>query len=249
MKHIIDLNGTWQLRWSPTGDGGSWQGPLDSRVPGDVHETLSAAGHLPADLFYRATSNKVERIQSVYPETTGVMLHTFENVGTDRSLGLELMLDLTPVRWWTVTLGGDVYDYRVEGRLGSRDYAQTSFNYSGRLGNEFRLPTNTRVQVNGRYRSPSATAQGRTEGSLMTDLGVRQQFFNRQFSLTFQVRDLFGTGRRESESRGEDFYSHSVSTREARALTLNLSWNFNNFRTDRRRGDDDIDLGPGEGEI
>ncbi|MFO7639497.1 MAG: TonB-dependent receptor, partial [bacterium] len=210
------------------------------------------ASRVSAELFHRVTHNKVERIISLYPETTGVMLHTFENVGSDRSLGLELMLDLTPVKWYTVTLGADLYDYRVAGEYAGRDFSYSSFNYSGRLANEFRLPTNTRIQLNGRYRSPSVTSQGRREGSLMTDLGVRQQFLNRQLSVTFQVRDLFGTGRHEYESGGEgyDFYSRSLSTREAPVVMLNLSWNFNNFRPDRRRtGDNDIDLGPGEDEM
>ncbi|HDQ99258.1 MAG TPA: TonB-dependent receptor, partial [candidate division WOR-3 bacterium] len=209
------------------------------------------ASRLSAELFHRVSHNKVERIISLYPETTGVMLHTFENVGADRSLGLELMLDLTPVKWYTLTLGGDIYDYRVEGELEGRDFSYSSFNYSGRLGNEIRLPTNTRVQLNGRYHSPSVTSQGRREGALMTDLGVRQQFLNRQLNVTLQVRDLFGTGRHEDESGGEgyDFYSKSISTRQSPVATLNLSWNFNNFRPERRRRDDDIDLGPSDGDM
>lgn len=210
-----------------------WQMPLgESRV--------SAEG------YYRITHDLIEHFRSVY--APGVILHTAENVGTDYSLGAELLFDLQLAKWWNVDLSGDLYDYRVTGELGGQDFSKSSFNWGGRLSSEFRLPTQTRLQFNVHYESPEVEAQGRDAARLMTDAAIRQQFFNRQLSVTLQVRDLLSTGKFESTAEGEDFYNHFRLNRQAPMVSLNVTWNFNNYRPERRRPESDTeDLEP-EGE-
>jgi outer membrane receptor protein involved in Fe transport len=198
-----------------------------------------AKNRLSAEAYYRVVHTKTERVRSVYPLKPNVILHSFENVGNAHSLGVETMLNLSPFDWWAINLMGDVYDYRVEGTLQGSDFEQTSFNWRARFGNEFKLPTGTRFQVNGRYHSPSASAQGERKGFLMTDVSVKQEFLNRRLSVTLQVRDVLSTGGHEFTSEGEGFYSHMRFTRESPAVMLNVSYNFNNFRPQRRRPDDD----------
>ena len=186
----------------------------------------------------------IERIRSVYEP--GVILFTADNVGTDYSLGAELLFDLQLVKWWRINLSGDIYDYRITGRAGNEDFSNSSFNWGGRLSSEFRLPTQTRLTLGLHFESPEADAQGSDAGHFITDEAIRQQFFNRQLSLTLQVRDLLGTGKFESTAEGADFYSHFRFERSAPMVSLNLTWNFNNFRADRRlrdEGPEEIDSG------
>ena len=192
------------------------------------------AGQASATVYYRTTSDKFDDIQSLYRE--GVVLHEPLNVGNDRSLGAELSLDIAPFKWWTISPSGDVYDYRIAGSVEGQEFSRSSLNWSARLSNEFRLPTGTKVQLNARYESPSVSAQGRREGILTTDLGVRQVFFKR-LAAVLQVRDLLGTGGEESSSYGNDFYTRSSFNSRAPILALSLNWNFNNFRPTSRMRD------------
>lgn len=192
------------------------------------------AGQASATAYYRTTSDKFDDIQSLYRE--GVVLHEPLNVGDDRSLGAELSLDVLPFKWWTISPSGDVYDYRIAGNLEGLEFSRSSLNWSVRLSNELRLPTGTKIQLNAGYESPSASAQGRREGVLTTDLGVRQLFFKR-VAAVFQVRDLLGTGGEESTSFGNGFYTRSSFSPRAPILMLSLNWNFNNFRPTRRMRD------------
>jgi len=205
----------------------------------ELTDALEAGWQMPlgesrisTEAYYRVTHDKVERIRSVY--APGVILHTAENVGTDYALGAELLFDLQPVKWWRVNLSGDLYDYRITGKVDSQDFSNSSFNWGGRLTNEFRLPTQTRLTVGLHFESPEVEAQGRDAGHWMTDAAIRQQFFNRQLSVTLQARDLLGSGGFESTAEGEDFYSHFRFTHSAPMVSLNLTWNFNNYRPDRR---------------
>ncbi|NOX85430.1 MAG: TonB-dependent receptor, partial [Chlorobi bacterium] len=108
--------------------------------------------------YYRVTHNKVERVSSVYTET--VMLHTFENVGNDYSLGVEVMLNLGITKWWDVDVSGNFYNYKLKGTLYDQPFERTSANWNTRVNNTFRLWKNGQFQLSGRYNSSSITAQG-----------------------------------------------------------------------------------------
>jgi outer membrane receptor protein involved in Fe transport len=192
------------------------------------------AGQASATAYYRTTSDKFDDIQSLYRE--GVVLHEPLNVGDDRSLGAELSLDVLPFKWWTISPSGDIYDYHIAGVVRGQEFSRSSINWSAQLGNEFRLPTGTKVQLNAVYESPSVSAQGRREGVLRTDMAIRQVFFKRM-AVVLQARNLLGTGREASSSFGSDFYSQSSFKHRSPILTLSLNWNFNNFRPTRRMRD------------
>jgi hypothetical protein len=84
------------------------------------------------------------------------------------------------------------------------------------------------------YNSPSVSSQGTTKGFFSSDVAVRQDLFNKQLSLTLQIRDIFRTAKWESTSQGIDFYTYNYSTRESPVVMLNIKFNFNNYKDDER---------------
>ena len=193
-------------------------------------QTAFGRNMLSAELYYRVTSDMFTWKDTVYPGVPNVILRTARNVGTDYSLGGELMLNLSPLSWWGIQLTGDVYDYRVK----SPDTSRSSFRWNGRVNNDFRLPTGTRIQVSGYFSSPSVGLQGKEGRYFTTSASVRQNFLNRALSVTVVVRDILGTGRWEWESSGDGFQNSNVYVGEPRAVTLLVTWNFNNFRLSQR---------------
>jgi outer membrane cobalamin receptor len=185
-----------------------------------------------ADAYYRVTNDKIERIRSVYDEN--VFLSSYENVGKDYSLGLELMLGLDILKWWHLDLMGNVYDYRVEGELLGQDFSESSFNWNSRFNNTIRVGKTTRVQLNGMYNSPTVSAQGERDGFFMTNLAVRQSFMKNKLAATLQVRDVFGTMSHSSTYEGEDFYSYYDFQPNTPLVTLSLSFKINNYKPDRK---------------
>ncbi len=191
------------------------------------------------EAYYRITNNKIERVKSVYAEN--VYLTTFENVGNDYSLGIELMLGVDVQKWWHIDLMGNIYDYRVEGELDGKDFYESSFNWNARFNNTLRLGKTTRVQLNGMYNSPTITAQGERDGFLMANLAVRQSFYKNKLSATLQARDLFATMRHSSTYEGDDFYSYTYYVPKSPTVTLTLAFKINNYKPDRKRKSNDID--------
>ena len=181
--------------------------------------------------YYRITNNKFERVKSPYEEKPSVILHTFENVGTDYALGIELTLNYSPAKWYTSNLMLDLYDYRLEGQLYDSIYSQHDFSWSTRFNNTFKLSPNTRLQVDFNYHSDRVQAQGSHDGFFMANLAFKQDFFRRKLSATFQISDVFGTMAHGSTSSTSDYYERTYFNPNTPIYMIILSYKINNYRT------------------
>ena len=191
------------------------------------------------DFYYRFTHDKIEHINSVYAEN--VTLNSIANVGTDYSIGAEFMILFNPIKLWELNLMGDLYDYKIQGAISSNSFAKESFNWSIKNNNVFKITDATELQINTRYFSPSVSAQGKWEGFFTTDLAIKQDLIEKALSLTLQVNDILKTGRREFTSQGIDFYNYNYFTRQAPMVMLNLKYNFNNYKEEKKPSNDQQD--------
>ncbi|MCT4586207.1 MAG: TonB-dependent receptor [Carboxylicivirga sp.] len=193
---------------------------------------------LSIEAYYRITHDKIEGIVMPYEGSTEVWLRTYDNIGTDYSLGVEAMYNLPMAKWWEVNLMGNLYDYRIES-----DYDQvedrSSFNWSSRINNSFTIRKNLKLQIDGTYDSPTITAQGETEENYYMNAAVRVDLFDRKLSAVAQVRDVFGTSQRVSITEGPDFYSYQKRLYSTPMVSFTLSYRLNNFIQKRGRNGND----------
>jgi outer membrane receptor protein involved in Fe transport len=190
-----------------------------------------------AEVYYHVTENNIERIQSVYNET--VTLHSYENVGMEYSLGTELTLNLSPLKWWDINLGGNFYDYRVKGSINDRVFDKHAFTWRSRVDNIIKLGENTRLQLNAQYSSPEEEAQEREEASFRMNAALRHSFLDNKVDLTLQARDVLGTHKHEEYVEEPDFYSYQYRSHKSPVVMLNVSWRINNYKSRQNRANGD----------
>ena len=178
-----------------------------------------------AELYYRKTQNKIEGVQSVY--TDNIMMQTFENIGTDYSLGSELMLNINFADWWENSFTGNFYHYRVKGELNDTEFDRKSFTYSFNWNQTFHITDNFQLQLNPDYEGPEVEAQEREKASFEMDGALRYSMMNDNISLTLQARDVFGTGKHEEIVDENDFYSYRLHENKTPILMLNVTWHIN----------------------
>ncbi len=197
------------------------------------------------EAYRRINNNKVERVRSVFEDAEGVIMHTIANVGKDYVSGTEFMLRLNLFSWWNLNWMGNLYDYRIEGEYEDYKFNNSSFNWNMRLNSDFKLKTGTTLQINSRYNSSSVTSQGTKEGNYSVNLAVRQTFMKNKLSATLQVRDIFGSSKREYTTETPYLYSYNLMERESPMIMLNLRFNFNNYKDSKKtsRSDEGFDSG------
>jgi hypothetical protein len=186
---------------------------------------------LSAELYYRKTKNRIERIRSVYSEN--IILHTFENVGTDYALGTEIILNMLPLKSWESSLSGNFYDYRVKGEFNEQSFDNSSFNWSLRWNNLVNITKTTRIQLTPAYHSPEVEAQETEEGYFVMHGAIRQTLIENHLDATLQFRDLLSTAKHESEIFSTDFYNYRLYTHKSPIVMLNVTWKINNYKNGR----------------
>jgi outer membrane receptor protein involved in Fe transport len=208
-------------------------------------QTIIGTINLSTELYFRMTTNKIEPVRTALEDN--VTLTTFSNVGKDYSLGGEVMLIFDPLEFWNVNFMGNLYNYRVEGSILDEPFSNESFNWQTRMNNTFKLWSSTQVQFNLNYNSPTVSSQGRWEEFFSSDLSVRQEIIDNVLALTLQVRDVFGTAKREYTSEGTNLYNYNNFDMHTPALMLNVRYTFNNYKPKREgRGEDNGGFEGGE---
>ncbi len=188
---------------------------------------LNKTDFLSAELYYRITNNKIERIREVYRDN--ILLSTYANIGSDYALGSEIMLSTDLTDWWESDFSGNFYHYRVTGDVNGVPLDRESFTWSVEWNTIFKLTKTTRLQLTPEYDSREIEAQETEAAEFEMDGAIRQSFMNNKLILTLQVRDIFNTGRHKSEIDTNDFYSFRHYTHEAPIVMLNITFRINNF--------------------
>jgi hypothetical protein len=195
-------------------------------------EVPLGANFLSGDAYYRTTSDMFEWVGSRYPADTAVLQSTARNVGRDRSIGIEVTANVSPFKWFTAYLTGDVYHYREEATLLGLDTPRTTVTWNSSANLTFRPATNTQVQLNGYYSGPSLSATTTSDGWLGANLAVKQSLLKRALSVTLRLSNLFGSRIQHWNSDGPGFLTRSSYKTEGLTVSLALSYNFNNFKFD-----------------
>lgn len=201
---------------------------IDAMEMGFLHSREKS--QLSLEAYYRIKHNKVERTREVYEE--GILLQTFTNVGTDYSLGLEALYNISLFPWWELNLMGDMYDYRIDSEGNGASYQ--SFNWGTRVNNTFNLGKRFLIQFDGNYNSTTVTTQGEDKGYYAFNAAVRSDFLDKSLSLVLQIRDVFATAERVSITQDVDFYNYYSRSTRAPIVSLTLSYRLNNFKQSKQ---------------
>ena len=207
---------------------------IDAMELGFIHSREKS--QLSLEGYYRIKHNKVERTREVYQE--GVLLQTFTNVGTDYSLGVEALYNVSLFNWWELNLMSDLYNYRIDTETNGAPSYQ-SFNWGSRVSNKFQIAKRIQLQFDGNYNSATVTTQGEDKGYYTFNAAVRSDFLDKSLSLVLQVRDVFATGERVSITQDIDFYNYYSRFSRAPIVSLTASYRLNNFKQSKRSRADD----------
>jgi len=197
-------------------------------------------GFVSLEGYHRITTNLISHISTLGADN--IMYNTMANMNSDKSTGFELTGNFDFTKWFNLNSGFDFYRYKFDGEIDGIDVSDANNTWSARASLSFKLKWGTKIQVNGNYRAPHIEPQEKSEGSFMSSIAVRQDFFDRKLSVSFRVRDVFGSMKHASESWGEQYYSYSKLLSKAPVFTFSVSYKINNYKQKRSEGE-----GEGEG--
>lgn len=179
--------------------------------------------------FYRLTSNKITRMREL-DSTDNMIYYRVINLNEDYTLGVELSGNYEPTKFLRFNLSSSIYKYQMDGNVSDESVSKSTTVWDVNFMATYLLPTETKIQLSGMYNGPTISPQGTIEGSFGLNMAIRQDFLDKHASLTFQVRDILGTMKREYNSYSANLYTYDLRDFESPIFTLSFNYKINNYQ-------------------
>lgn len=172
---------------------------------------------------------------SIDGEDIEVIRRTPINLATNDRFGFEFTTSYRPSRKWFVNANFNLFQSDLKGDYNGVNYDFKNVSWFARLNNKYTLPGKVDWQTQVFYMGPREDSQNKRESMLFTSMAFSKDLFNEKASLTFNVRDIFNTAKRQMESFTDTYYSDAEFQRRMRSFNLAFTYRFNQKKK-RSRG-------------
>lgn len=181
-------------------------------------------GSFNASAFYRSTSDMILPFTTL--SNTGVAFTKPLNFGNATTLGLEGMVAVNPVDFWSLNLNVSGYELRIESTGPMLGLQRTQWAYFAKLINNFTPWQGGKIQLTANYTSPVAIPQGERVAVWFVDLGFQQKIFKGKGRLGLAVTDVFDTQESGVRLSIPDFEFSRIFKIDSRAALLTFTYSF-----------------------
>ena len=220
-------------------------------------------------LFYQRTTDMINQFQRKNYNDNGdeVFITKPINIGDEDRYGLDLTATYKPAKWWSLMFNVNLFGYNRTGfyeetnvvkdpvtgvestKVDTQDFSGDGFSSRGRLSSNFILPADFKIQVAGNYMGSMKTAQQKIEDNLSMDFSLSKDLFNKQATLSLNIRDVFNSRKRESTTYGADYTNYESMRWMKRSINLSFTYRFkktNEREKNKQQRPDGEEMGGGE---
>lgn len=134
-----------------------------------------------SSVFYKNTRGIIEQILSI--DNNGLSYNTFQNIGTNNSIGLNTFITKT-ISLVTLRTGGNLATYNASGQINGVPASRSSYEYNIFLNGEIKISGTLKSDFFGFFRSPVRTIQGDNPAFTIYGMGIRKEFKNSSIGIT-----------------------------------------------------------------
>jgi len=186
-------------------------------------------------IYYQHVQNPIQRLNSVYADT--ILNRVYTNAGAARLWGVEAGLNLNLCKWWTLYIGGNMYNYKIHGVASILNVPVTISNnkwaYSFNVNTNFQLSKTSGIQANINYLSKRPTAQGEDGAFLVPNISFKKSLMKGRLTVSLLWENMnmgfLGANKQRITTSGPAFYTTTNYISETDVFLINLSFNLNRF--------------------
>lgn len=192
-------------------------------------------GNVNFTTYYRHSTDVIRHFTTVEGD---VSTSRPENFGISDDYGIELVGSLDILKWWNVNGSVNFFRSSTVGDWNDRHYTTDSYNTFARLVTKFKIKNVCDLQISGRYRGPRDEPLGRREADYWCDFAASRDVFNKNATISLNIRDVFGSRQNGGESWGDNFWQYSESSWSTTTVTLNFNYRINQQNQKKRTPSD-----------
>lgn len=220
-------------------------------------------------VFYQKTTDMIRMFQKRNVNTSEINGVTSAseifvtqpiNEGSEERYGLDLTVTYRPFRWWNLMANVNLFGYDQSGsyaytdtyidKTGNivseeriADFSGNGFSTRGRVSSNFKLPKDFNVQVASNFMGSVKTAEQKIASNVSMDLSLSKDLLNRNMTISFNIRDVFDSRKREITNFREDYISQSSMRWMTRSFNLSIAYRFKQQKKQERPQMDEMERG------
>jgi len=173
-------------------------------------------------VYHRYTTNVIERVSTF---ENNVNTSRPENIGSNKTTGIEFNTKYSPVKWLTFNADFNYNQFNREGVFETRVFDFNANRWSSKLMAKVKFPADVDLEATGNYRSNYQTVQGEINDNLFMNLGLRKKLMKGKAILNLSIRDVFASRISESQIAQANFEVHNRRQR-GRFVAFGFSYGF-----------------------
>lgn len=210
---------------------------------------------LSSSAYYNMTEGAFQFIRSesgefIYTVVDGIthktpiIITTPINLANEYRFGFEFNLNYTPYKWWKLNGNFNFYRNETDGEYSYIDYLgntvtqnldNVAVTWTTRVTSRITLPYKIDWQINGNYRAPQTTAQGKSLGILSANTSLSKDILKDKATIALNVSDIFNSRKRIYESNLPGLNSYDEMQWRERQINLSFTYRFNKQKNERER--------------
>ncbi len=177
--------------------------------------------------YYRETYNSFSRINEL--KSDNKLWITIINLDRDYSYGLELNGNIAFTQWLRLNANANLYNYNIETEYNNQKYKKNANTFTCYGALQIFPSQTTFIQLTGYYSGKQLQMDGEQKPVYTFGLSVKQDFFDRAFSVVLSGQDIFNTAKYEFVNQTGNYKSYGVFYPETPSFVLSLSYRINNY--------------------
>lgn len=179
-------------------------------------------GTLFSTVFYRNTTDKIERIRTVDNEGNATIRP--ENLLGEQSFGLEFATDYQLFSWWKIDFNMNFFYASVDGSNIQGNFTATTYSWNARQNSRFNFGNGITAQVRNNYQGRQRIAQGIRKGIFFMDVSASKEVLKGRGTLVLNIADVFNSRRDRYILEGEGFLTIGDFLNVRRQINLSLNY-------------------------
>ena len=191
--------------------------------------------YLNLSFFGRQTSNSIIRLSAPSDTLVGAIVTTYQNIGTQQTLGVNIFGNTFITPKWSLNGGIDVFYTYLDGQTQNSNGTFSTINnagivVNGRVTSQYSFDKGWGIQAFGGFRGNQVQLQGNQINTPMYSLGVKKDFANKKGSIGLASENFFGGMKMTSTLESPIFNQVSVNNIYNQNVKLTFSYKIGNMK-------------------
>lgn len=187
-----------------------------------------------SNIYYQYSKGVIQNFQ--FQEDT-VMVTQPMNLSNRDAYGVEAFISYDLFSWWKLDGSYNYYRAITDGANLGAQYKSDTYSWFSRLSSKIEPIEAWEIQTRLYYHAPEEMVQGKRKANYYLDFGTSYDVFAGKGTLTFNIKDVLNSRKRENEVFGEGFYALNTFQFRGRQILFGFTYRLNQEKKRYGKGD------------